>query len=141
VVTLLPVVPFLILVLTERRWVAAASAVAGFAAGYWVSGLVFPWAEKGWMWWLMLGYASLVSLAMAVAETVVAAILQRGRVFRGLFWTLAAHAAWLAVVFGLMAVRKPPMLLLVQTAMLGAAAATWGSRRRPKPGATAPSSG
>jgi hypothetical protein len=54
---------------------------------------------------------------MAVAETVVAAILQRGRVFRGLFWTLAAHAAWLAVVFGLMAVRKPPMLLLVQTAI------------------------
>ena len=130
--TLIPVVPFLILILTEWRWVAAASAVAGFAAGYWVAGLVFPWAEKGWMWWVMLGYASLVSLAMAFAETLVAAILQRGRVFRGLLWTLVAHAAWLAVLFGLMDLRKPPMLMLVQTAMLGAAAATWGSRRRPK---------
>jgi hypothetical protein len=124
---LIPVAPFVALLLTRWRWVAAASAVAGFAVGFFIQGFVIH-LERGWFWWLLLGYASLISLAMAIAETLVAAVLLRGRFFRGLLFAVLAHAAWLAWLFATMD-RGRATLVLVQTAMLGAAAATWGARR------------
>ena len=132
---LIPVAPFLALLLTRWRWVVTASALAGFAAGWVVEGLVIH-IEKGWLWWLLLGYAALISLAMAVAESVVAAILMRGRFFRGLLLAIVAHAVWLIWVFQTVDGDRI-QLVLVQAAMLGGAAATWGARR---PAPTASSS-
>src|SRR5262245_9165091 len=126
---LLPILPFVLLLFT-RLWLSAVlSAAAGLAAGWFVLHLPDAEAARDWWWWVVLGYATVVSLAMAIAETVVAAIVLRGRFFRGLLSAVSAHAAWLAWLFLGPGEVKGQTLLLVLTAMVGAAGATVGAAR------------
>jgi hypothetical protein len=127
---LLPVLPFIALLFTRLRSAAVLSASAGVAVGFWVSRVALPF-DRRWWWWVLLGYAAAVSLAMAVAEALVAAVALRGRFFRGLFFALLAHTAWLAWLF-LPGARGDHLFLLVVTAMVGASAATLGAARPPR---------
>lgn len=123
---LLPMLPFVALLFT-RLWLAATlSAAAGVGAGLLAMRFTFSWDL--W-WWVLLAYATVISLAMAFAESVVAAVVLRGRFFRGLLFALLTHAAWLAWLFLGPTLRISPFLLLVLTALVGGAAATVGAAR------------
>ena len=129
---LLPILPFVILLFTELRLAAILSAAAGAAAGGWVATLLPRTGWDGWLWWLLIFYFGAISLAMVLAEAVVAAVVLRGRFFRGLLFGLLAHAAWMAWLLRGMSAGddRGALLLLVETAMLGASAVTVGARRR-----------
>jgi hypothetical protein len=125
---ILPMLPFVALLFT-RLWLAAMlSAAAGVAAGLLLMRLLT--LSREWWWWVALAYAAIISLAMAFAESVVAAIVLRGRFFRGLLFAFLVHAGWLAWLFLGPNLRNSPFLLLVLTALVGGAAATVGAARR-----------
>jgi hypothetical protein len=124
---LLPMVPFVVLLFTELRVAVMLSAAAGLAAGWWIETIAFRPTE--W-WWAIVLYALAVSGGMAVAESLVAAVILRGRFFRALGLAILAHLLWLAwLAFG---IDRPHegIVLLMQTAMVGASAATFGAFRR-----------
>jgi hypothetical protein len=126
-----PLVPFAALLATKLRTAVVLSTAAGAAAGWWLTHVVFGLvAWDRWWWWVLLGFAGAISLAMALAESLVAAIVLRGRFFRGLGLALLAHAAWIAWLFAAQHPRRGVDLLIVMTAMLGASAASVGAARR-----------
>lgn len=131
--------PFVVVLGTRLRWAALGAAAAGIAVAAPLTGLLpfgaDGWGQtQGWIRWVIVAYCAGVSLLMAVAEALVAKLMLRGRFWVGLLFAVAAHAAWIWYLFdgfGAGAIPRHPYVTVyvLETAMIGATAATLGAYR------------
>lgn len=115
-----PMVPFVVLLGTRLRWGALAAAGAGIAVAVPLAAFVdFD----------NILACLLVSFLMALAESVAATLVLAGHYGRALFYAIAAHAAWLWILFGTTSAADRPddTTFVLVTAMVGATGATLGA--------------